>query len=189
MKWAKSDKNRLVTHQTAYRIYQDILLSLESYYDDSFVSKFFLPDEINEHCKQVAASFALILYSPELTMEEVADSRIYYLYYLTMMYGAQIYLKEHGISTNHAHYRIEQDIQKIEELKNIVTELLSEEYVITPAATIVMDLYKEQIASTKKKAAMHIPGKKFLTEDFDRCLHGALIWGYFFAQEMVQDGD
>ncbi len=186
MKWTKSDTHRLVTHQTAYKIYQEILISLETYYHDSFVTKFFLPEEISEHCKPVAASFSLILYSPELTMEEVAQSRIYYLYYLTMMYGAQIYLKEHGLANHHSGYHIEKDEVKIERMKSMVTELLGSEYRITPAAGIVMDLYKEQIAYTKKGSYMLIPGKDFKEDDFDRYLNGALIWGYFFAKEMVR---
>lgn len=187
MKWTKSDKDRLITHQTAYKIYQEILISLETYYNDSFVTKFFLPEEISEHCKPVAASFSLILYSPELTMEEVSESRIYYLYYLTMMYGAQIYLKEYGLVNHHVSFSIEKDGEKIEQMKNMITELLGGEYHISPAAGIVMDLYKEQLAYTKKSSYMHIPGKDFREDDFDRYLNGALIWGYFFAKEMVRN--
>jgi len=186
MKWTKSDKDRLITHQTAYKIYQEILISLETYYHDSFVTKFFLPEEISEHCKPVAASFSLILYTPELTMEEVSESRIYYLYYLTMMYGAQIYLKEFNLANNHLAYDIEKKEEKIERIKDRVTELLGNEYRITPAAGIVMDLYKEQLAYTKKGSYMDISGKSYSGEDFDRYLNGALVWGYFFAKEMVR---
>jgi len=104
-----------------------------------------------------------------------------------MMYGAQIYLKEYSMLSNHAYYRLEENEEKIDELKNLVTDLLREDYTITPAAQLVMDLYKEQIDKTARKTYLHIEGKQFKADDFDRCINGALIWGYFFAQEMTKE--
>lgn len=185
MKWAKPGKNQLLTHQTAYKIYQDILLSLESYHDDSTVAKFFLPEELGDHCKSVSASFAFALSSPDATLEEIYDSKLYYLYYLTMMYGTQIYLKEHALRTHHAYYVIEKDALRIEAIKNKVTELLCGEYSVDPASNMVMGLYKNQIHETKQKVQKEIMEVGYSAEDFDRCLHSSLMFGYLFAREMI----
>jgi hypothetical protein len=186
MRWEKPGKDILLTHQTAYRIYQDILLSLESYYDDSFTAKFFLPEEISIHCKSVAASFTLLLYTPEPTIDDILNSRMYYLFYLTMMYGAQIYLKERGLATYHAGYKIETDEEEIEKIKNSVTDSMGDTFSITPEASMVMDLYKEQVSATTKRESLQIQSSTFQEKDVDRLIHGSLVFGYLFANEMIR---
>ena len=185
MRWTNSEKDSDQTRQNAYRIYQDILLSIETYSDDSFEAKFFLPEEISNHCKAVAASFALVLYSPTLEMKEIYGSRLYYLYYLSLIYGAHIYLKEHALHNDHHPYLIEKDDAKIEEIKNMVTEKLGDGFTLTDEAAVVIELYKQQLSHTKKKVYLEVDGKTFAEADFDRCLHGTLLWGYFFAKEMI----
>ncbi|CAN5135117.1 hypothetical protein BH11PAT1_BH11PAT1_7800 [soil metagenome] len=175
------------TDPLALQVWEDVVYSMDQYTNDSAVSKFFLPEEITLHCKETAAIFAQLHFSPIPTSKEVLKTRLFGLFYLSTTCGVQIYLKERAIFTNYSPYAMQTDPRETREARRKTLKQLAEGVEIFQPITDVLDLFMQQLLPTKEKMKRHNKNRDFNEELFDKLLPITLIWGYLFAKEMILD--
>ncbi len=180
-------KEQITIDPLALQIWEEVVYSMDTYTNDSHVSKFYLPEELTKHCRLVAAAFAQIHYAPIPTTEQVMKTRLFGLFYLTIMCGIQAYLKERAIFTSYAPYTIQNDEKAIRELKNKIMHDLEEGVPVEAPLSEVMDLFLNQLTPMKQKIVKQTKNRIFHEDLFDKFLPMILVWGYLFAKEMVLD--
>lgn len=180
-------KESYSTDPMALQVWEDVIYSMDQYTHDSTLSKFFMPEEITLHCKETAAIFAQLHFSPIPTTKEVMKTKLFGLFYLAMTCGVQIYLKERAIFTNYLPYVIQNDLQEIRVAKKKTLKQLEDGVEIFQPITDVLELFMQQLVPTKEKMKRHNKNRDFNEELFDKILPITLIWGYLFAREMILD--
>ena len=180
-------KEHISVDPLALQIWEEVVYSMDSYTHDSTVAKFYLPEELTTHCRLIAAAFAQIHYAPIPKTEEVMKTRLFGLFYLTIICGAQTYLKERAIFTHYNPYTIQTDEKAIRELKNKIMHELEEGVPVDAPLSEVMDLFLHQLTPMKQKIMKQAKSRIFHEDLFDKFLPMILVWGYLFAKEMVLD--
>src|SRR5687768_9618680 len=97
-------KEEVIIDSLAHKVWADVVYSMDQYTHDSVTSKFFMPEQIINHCRAVAAAFAQLHYSPIPSTKEIYKTRLFSLFYLSMTCGVQVFLKERAIFTNYNPY-------------------------------------------------------------------------------------
>jgi hypothetical protein len=187
MKKIQKTEEQLTLDPIVANIWENVVYSMDQYTHDSPVSKFYLPEDIMVHCREVSAIFAQVHYVPILTTEEVYKSRLYSLFFLSMLCGVQIYLKERSLEKNYSPYTLLADEKMIRAAKNKVTRMLFDGAVILETVDQVMNLFLAQLMLIRQRRRFTIKNKDFDEEKFDRFLPASILWGYLFAKEMVLD--
>lgn len=183
---------RLPKHETAIdplaqRVYEDVVCSMEQYTHDSTLSKFYIPEPLLKHSRTTASIFTQIHYAPLLTHEQATKSRLFSLLLLSIICGAQIYLKERSVFTNFAPYRLRSDEQAIKEVKHRVTKMLFDGATILETTDQVMQLFLDHMVTPRVMRRLAIHEHDFDQEKFDRFMPASILWGYLFAKEMILD--
>jgi hypothetical protein len=178
-------KEHIQIDPLALQIWEDVVYSMDTYTHDSTVSKFYLPEELTTHCRLVAAAFAQIHYAPIPKTEEIMKTRLFGLFYLTIICGIQTYLKERAIFTGYAPYTIREELSEIRELKNKIMHELEEGVPVDAPLSEVMDLFLHQLTPMKQKIIRQTKSRVFHEDLFDKFLPMILVWGYLFAKGMV----
>lgn len=173
--------------QTAQRIWQDVACAMDHYTNDSFVASFFQPEEFTTEARSMAASFALLHYSPLPTIEEIYKSRLYGLFYLSISSGIQIYIKERSFLRNHLPYIIISDGNTIRETKNTIMKQLANGTQLFSPTSDVVDIFIQQLAPIKEKVRRNIRDRQFDETMFDKILPVTIVWGYLFAKKLIID--
>jgi hypothetical protein len=180
-------KEQISIDPLSLQIWEEVVYSMDSYTHDSAISKFYLPEELTTHSKLVAAAFAQIHYAPIPTTEQVMKTRLFGLFYLTIMCGIQSYIKERAIFTSYAPYTIQNDPKVIRDLKSKIMHDLEEGVPVEAPLAEVMDLFLNQLTPMKHRITKQTKNRIFHEDLFDKFLPMILVWGYLFAKEMVLD--
>ncbi len=174
-------------HPIAQIIWEDIIYSMDRFTNDSPVPKFFMPEEISNECRSIAAIFATIHFSPMPSMKRVYRSRLYTLFYFSMMCGVQMYIQERGLFKGNVPYAVQTDKYAIKLAKNkIVKQLMDGVKVFSPIDE-VLELFLKQLSPLKEKIERYTKDTHFDGNLFDTFLPAALVCGYLFAKEMILD--
>lgn len=169
----------------AFRIYEEIIKSLGAYPNDSNQASFFLPETIIINCRSVAAAFTMSLYGPPIGTSRVYNTKLYSYFLLASVCGVQTFLKERSIIKNHAPFTIQANIRKIKKAQQVALEKLTLKPPITQSTEQVIIKFLLQLSTAKEKANFEIKGKKLSKDKIDTNLSSAILWGYYFAKEMV----
>jgi hypothetical protein len=171
----------------AYRIFDEVVYSMDQYTHDSILPKFYLPESYLQHCRSTASIFTQIHYAPLLTPHEAMRSRLFGLLFLSIACGSQTYLKERSIFTNYAPYSIQLDSAVVKDVKNRVTKMLFEGATILETTDQAMKLFLDNLVTPRQVRRLAILNREFDAEKFDRFMPASILWGYLFAKEMVLD--
>lgn len=171
----------------AKRVYEDVVCSMEQYTNDSMFSKFYLPEPLVSHSRTTASIFTQIHYAPLLTHDEAVRTRLFGLLLLSIICGAQIYLKERSIFTNFAPYRVRSDKETIKDIKHRVTKMLFDGATILETTDQVMHLFLAHMVTPRTMRRLAVSDHDFDSEKFDRFMPASILWGYLFAKEMILD--
>ncbi len=172
--------------EQAMLIAGEIFSLINQYTNDSYISKFFLPEEVANACYGLAGGFSSIIYSPPLEPQEIQDSPILSFFYALMTYGFNIYLKERSLTTNSSPYKLPTDKQTIKKVQKKTLAMTSKgELLSTPLTdriiAIVVSNVKNQLnAKEFRKKDHRMSRKKFL--DYTKL---SLYWGYNFARGLL----
>jgi hypothetical protein len=186
-KLPENQEPQLISDPLVLQIWEDVVYAMDQYTDDASVSKFFMPVELSDHCRAMAASFALLHFSPLPDMQVILKSRLYGVFYLSLHCGIQIYLKERAIMTSYLPYRILSDEHQIREIKNTILKQLAEGIQVYAPVNQVMDLFLQQLTPMKEKVRRNMKEQVFNDELYDKFLPVTMLWGYLFAREMILD--
>jgi hypothetical protein len=160
---------------------------MNEYTDDSISSKFLPPEEILIYVRPIAAAFAQLLYTPLPAKKELHKSHIYALFYLLIICGIQMYIKERSITKRQAPYRIELDRRYIREAKTKVMQELTQGIKVFPPLNQVMDIFLSHLITPRRLERLPLKNYEFDSGKFDKFLPVTLLWGYLFAQEILID--
>lgn len=172
---------------TVQRIWEAIVYSMDEYTHDSALSKFYLPEDLLEHCRGAANIFAQLLYTPIPSSEEIKRTRLYGMLYLSMTCGVQIYLKERAFTKGYLPYRILNDEVTVRLARNKVGKILSEGIKVQPPVSQVMELFITHLNTEQYIRRFTLRGKEFNAEKFENLLPAAIMWGYLLAKELTID--
>lgn len=169
------------------RIWEEIICSMDQYTNDSLLSKFYLPEDLLTHCRGAATVFSQLLYTPIPSSTDTSKTRLYSLFYLTMTYGVQVFLKERSITTGYLPYEITNDPGLIRSARCKVGRVLSEGIKIKPPVSQVMDIFLTELNAHQYIRRFSLKGREFNSEKFDNLLPAAVMWGYLTAGELIID--
>ncbi len=136
-------------HEQATHIASEIFALMNQYTHDSATAKFFLTDEISKSLYVTAGSFASVVYSPQLEIEEITTANILPLFLILITYGFQIYIKERSLKTNAAPYRLPTDEDFIREASTaVLLEATNGNIIATPLAEAIIEIMLDQLKTT-----------------------------------------
>lgn len=185
-KKSKKKSQPHIQDTVAAMMYTDISGLINEYTHDSIEPKFFLPEPLIDHCRTIAAAFAAELFTPPLEDKRVFETEQYSTYLLTTIFGSQLFIKERSIAKHRAPYLVETNIQKIHEAKKKALESLKNKEKISFPVEQVMNTLVAKLKQVKKKEKKGTK-KPFSKKNFELYLYTTLLWGYFFAREMIHD--
>jgi len=180
-------KEEHVSDPVVQRIWEEIVCSMDQYTHDSTFSKFYLPENILIHCRSSATIFTQLLYRPIPSSEIAQGTRLYSLFYLSMTYGVQIFLKERNINKGHVPFEITTNPHDIRAARNMVGKSLSEGIKVKSPVSQVMDIFLIQLNAHQYMRKFIIRGREFNSEKFDNLLPASIMWGYLTAQELIRE--
>lgn len=173
------DNDDCLDDPKAIKIYKDIVKSLNEYPNDGVQSKFFLPENLTINSRSIAAAFVMS-FNPKLKLDSVYNSELYSLFLLAAVCGMQIFLKERSMLKNSAPYKVQSNKIKTEKAQKEALEILSEKPDVEPFIEQVMANFFLKFLSAKENFE-----DELLQEKLDLNLSMAMLWGYFFAKEMI----
>lgn len=171
----------------ADKIWEAVVLSMSKYTHDSVHSKFMPSEELLNVIRPVAAAFSLIHFTPFPTIKEIYKSRLYTLFYFTIICGIQIYIQQRSFLKQGAPFEIQTDTYKLREAKNKAMKQLTEGMKIYPPVNLLIDLALSNIASAKRIAHLSIKQTEFDNQKLKKFLPVTLLWGYLFAEFTILD--
>lgn len=176
-----------ISNPAVQRIWEEIVYSMDEYTNDSYLSKFYLPEDILIHCRSSASVFTQLLYSPIPSAEIAKKTRLYSLFYLSMTYGVQVYLKERSISKGYTPYEITKNPELIRLARNKIGRALSEGIKVKSPISQVMDIFLTHLNAHQYIRKFSIKGREFNAEKLDNLLPASVMWGYLTASELITD--
>jgi len=170
----------------ALLIANEIFNLINEYTHDSYVSKFFLTDEIASTCYSLTAGFTSVIYTPALDPEQTVDAMLLSFLYALMTYGFNIYLKERSLRTNSAPYNLPIDKKVIKKAqKDTLTRTSKGDLVSTPLADNIIAIIVENISTQMDLSEFVIKGHRLNKRKFWDYVKLSLYWGYNFAEELM----
>ncbi len=181
------DSNEQLLDPMASQIWEDVVYSMNQFTNDSMTSKFLPPEEMLSAIRPIAASFALLHYTPLPTMKEIYKSHLYALFYLSIVCGIQMFVKERGIRKHNAPYQINADSNTVRDAKNNVMKQLAEGIKVFPPINQTMDIFLTHILTPRRIERLPLHDREFDSAKFDKFMPVTLLWGYLFAREIIID--
>lgn len=180
-------ENILNDDSLALQIWEDVVSSMSQFTDDNFNSKFLPPEELLIYIRPVAASFALLHFTPLPPIKEIYKSHLYAMFYFSIICGIQIYIKERAIYKKHAPYLIKIDQFEVKTAKNNVMKQLTEGIKVYPPINQTMDIVINNLVTPRRLDRLTLKNAEFDSEKFDKFMPVTLLWGYLFAKEIILD--
>jgi hypothetical protein len=180
----RKEKNEL--EDQALIIANEIFNLINEYTNDSYVSKFFLTDEIATACYSLTAGFTSVIYTPALDPEETIDATMLSFLYALMTYGFNIYLKERSLKTNSQPYRMPYEKTIVKKAQKVtLTRTTKGNLLSTPLADNIIALITENIRNQMDMSEFTIQGHRMNKRKFWDYVKLSLYWGYNFAGELI----
>jgi hypothetical protein len=181
------DTNEQLIDPLASQIWEDAVYAMTQYTHDSTVSKFLPPEELLIYIRPIAASFAMLHYTPLPTMKEIYKSHLYGLFYLSIICGVQMFIQERSYRTKQLPFMIKNDQKTIREAKNSVMKQLSDGIKVFPPINQTMDIFLNHLLTPRRLERLPMQDKEFDSAKFDKFMPVTLLWGYLFAREVIVD--
>jgi hypothetical protein len=181
-----TSKDKTHLEDQALFIANEIFNLINEYTNDSYVSKFFLTDEIANECYSLTAGFTSVIYTPTLTPEQTVDASMLSFLYALMTYGFNIYLKERSLKTNSQPYRLPWEKAIVKKAQKVtLTRTTKGDLLSTPLADNIIALIIENINTQMDLTEFVIPGHRMNKRKFWDYVKLSLYWGYNFAGELI----
>ena len=181
-------ENKTQLEDQALIIANEIFNLINEYTHDSYVSKFFLTDDIATACYSLTAGFTSVIYTPILNPEETVDATLLSFLYALMTYGFNIYLKERSLKTNSRPYRLPSEKSIVKRAQKVtLTRTAKGELFSTPLTDNISALIIENIHDQMDITEFLIPGHRMNKRKFWDYVKLSLYWGYNFAEELLED--
>lgn len=181
------EQNEQLLDPLASQIWEDVVHSMTQYTNDSAASKFLPPEELLIHIRPIAAAFAQLHYTPLPPMKDIYKSHLYALFYLSIICGVQMFLKERAIRTQYTPYMLKVSSHAIRDAKRMVMQQLSEGIKVFPPINHTMDIFLSHMLTPRRLHRLPLKNAAFDQEKFDKFMPVTLLWGYLFAREVIQD--
>jgi len=179
-------ENKAQLEDQALVIANEIFNLINEYADDSFVSKFFLTDEIAAACYSLTAGFTSVIYTPELTPEETVDATMLSFLYALLTYGFNIYLKERSLRTNSAPYHLPYEKKVVRSAqKKALTKCADGHLISTALADNIIAIILENTETQMNIDEFKLKGHRMNKQKFWDYVKLSLYWGYNFAEELL----
>lgn len=186
MKQLPSQEQIPVISQTAQTLWEDVVYSMDQFTSDSAVSKFFLPEELLDASRPVAAAFAMLHFSPFPKLKAIYTTRLYSLFLFAVSCGIQTYLKEQSRLSTSRDFQFVTDPKRIKEIKNSILRSLIDGVSICQPIDEVMSLFLKHLLPMKTQ--LKITGSNIFFNEamYEEFLPITLAWGYLFAKAMTR---
>jgi hypothetical protein len=172
----------------ALLIANEIFNLINEHTNDSYVSKFFLTDEIASACYSLTAGFTSVVYTPSLNPETTVDATMLSFLYALMTYGFNIYLKEHSLRTNSQPYRMPYDKKIVRKAqKDTLARTAKGDLHSTPLADNIIAIIIENIHTQMSLKEFVLKGHRLNKRKFWDYTKLSLYWGYNFAEELLDE--
>ena len=172
----------------ALLIANEIFNLINEYTNDSYVSKFFLTDEIASACYGLTAGFTSVIYTPALDPETTVDATMLSFLYALMTYGFNIYLKEHSLRTNSQPYKIPYDKKIVRKAqKHTLSRTAKGDLYSSPLADNIIAIIIENIHTQMTLREFSLKGHRLNKHKFWDYVKLSLYWGYNFAAELLDE--
>jgi hypothetical protein len=181
------DQNEQLIDPIASQIWEEVVHSMTQFTHDSTTSNFLPPEELLVHIRPVAAAFALLHFTPLPPMKDIYKSHLYALFYLSIVCGVQMFIKERAIQKKHAPYAMNTDIGTIRDAKNSVMKQLSDGIKVFPPINQTMDIFLTNMLTPRRLERLPMRDVEFDNSKFDKFMPVTLLWGYLFAREIIND--
>ncbi len=175
------------TENIAFLITQEVIMSMSQFTNDSYFSKFIPPEELLIHIRPIAAAFAQIHFTPLPPMNKIYKSQLYALFYFSIMYGIQIYIKYRSITHDHKPFIITTDQSKLRTARIKAAKELIDGVRVYPPINQVIDHFIKYIITKKMTNKLTIQGLEFDSSKFQSFVPITLLWGYIFVKEIIID--
>ncbi len=186
MKQLPSQQELQTTNSSvAQTLWEEVVYSMDQFTSDSAVSKFFMPEELLDESRPIAAAFAMLHFSPFPTVKDIYKTKLYSIFLFAITCGTQTYLKEQSVIGNSGNFVFEKDSQRIRYIKNTILRRLVDGVSICEPIDEVMTLFLKELLPLKQQLGTSRTGAFFNEEMFDQFLPITLAWGYLFAKEML----
>jgi hypothetical protein len=176
---------RSLPEPIALQIWEDVVTSMSQYTNDNIAPKFLPPEEILTYIRPVAAVFAQLHFTPLPPLKKIYKSHLYALFYLSIICGIQMYVKERALLKGYVPFNFQTDRVFIRGAKNTVTNQLTEGIKVTPPINQTMDIFLAHLLTSKRLEHLPIKNLEFDSTKFDRFMPVTLLWGYLFAREII----
>ena len=170
---------------TAQVLWEEVIYSLDEFTSDSTLAKFFMPEELLDASRPVAAAFAMLHFSPFPPLKDIYRTRLYSLFLFAITCGTQTYLKEQSRAGTTRNLRFITDPKRVKEIKNSILRSLIDGVSICQPIDEVMSLFLKQLLPMKEQLRLYPVGSFFNEAMYDQFLPITLAWGYLFAKEMT----
>jgi hypothetical protein len=172
----------------ALLIANEIFNLINEHTNDSYVSKFFLTDEIASACYGLTAGFTSVVYTPSLNPETTVDATMLSFLYALMTYGFNIYLKERSLRTNSQPYRMPYDKKLVRKAqKDTLSRTAKGDLHSTPLADNIIAIIIENIHTQMSLKEFALRGHRLNKRKFWDYAKLSLYWGYNFAGELLAE--
>lgn len=179
---------RIIEDNTlALQIWEDVVSSMSQFTHDSNVSKFTPPDEVLHYIRPTAAAFTQLHFTPLPPIKDVYKSQLYGLFYFSILFGTQMYIRQRALIKNHSPYTIRIDPKDIREAKHHVMKQLTEGIKVFPPINQTMDIFLTHILTPRRIERLPLKNSEFDRTKFDKFMPVTLLWGYLFAREIIVD--
>ena len=162
-----SHMNKAQLEDQALVIANEIFNLINEYTSDSYVSKFFLTDEIAAACYSLTAGFTSVIYTPELTPDETVDATMLSFLYALLTYGFNIYLKERSLRTNSAPYHLPYEKKAVRNAqKKALNRCAEGNLVSTPLADNIIAIILENTETQMDLDEFRLKGHRLNKQKF-----------------------
>lgn len=181
-------ENKAQLEDQALVIANEIFNLINEYTHDSYVSKFFLTDEIASACYGLTAGFASVIYTPALSPDETVDATMLSFLYALMTYGFNIYLKERSLRTNSEPYLLPHEKKIIRNAqKKALDRTAKGDLFSTPLADNIIAIILENTETQLDITEFKLKGHRLNKRKFWDYVKLSLYWGYNFAEELLDE--
>ncbi len=183
------DPNEQLIDPVASRIWEDVVHSMTQFTDDCTTSKFLPSEEVLVHIRPIAAAFALLHFTPLPPLKDIYKSHLYALFYLSIVCGMQMFIKERSIQKGYTPYAIQIDTGIVRIAKHAVMKQLSDGIKVFPPINQTMDIFLTHMLTQRRVERLPMRNFAFDSAKFDKFMPVTLLWGYLFAREIIIDKD
>ena len=181
---SKSKIQRQLEEQ-ATSVSRDIAQLTDQFTDDSSESKFYLPTDVSDPIYIQAGAYASKFYS-NFDIEEIIQTSVFGMFYLSLTYGFQVYLKEHSIKTNSAPFKYITDHEVLELAAKKIFDLAEKKAIkTTNLADAVFEIFLNNLRRNINVREFEFQNDEFNQDLFFTYLGLSLLWGYSFARLVI----